>query len=295
MDQSIVEAVHLLAKQRNQAFVETSSDQSNGLERSKNVQKRRHVALVHSKASGTITRMHKVDQQTIVDYTVFFEWLYKQQNQLYVEERQEFRRVLFEKGNPITDKEIIIQPLDLDPKAPLPIDQQGEDASSLRTKNRYNRREAVRYAERWWNDYNPTYNKFTDNCTNFISQCLHAGGAPMNRSGQKSKGWWTEGASWSLSWTVAHSLRWYLSGSTSGLRGEEKATAQELQLGDVICYDFTGDGRWQHTTMVVAKDENNEPLVNAQTVNSRMRYWTYEDSTAWTPEIKYKFFRIMVT
>ena len=35
------------------------------------------------------------------------------------------------------------------------------------------------------------------------------------------------------------------------------------------------------------------PLVNAHTYNSRMRYWAYEDSSAYTPNIKYKFFTIV--
>jgi hypothetical protein len=110
----------------------------------------------------------------------------------------------------------------------------------------------------------------------------------------RSKGWWYRSDNWSYSWSVANAMRWYLSGSQSGLRGEEKQTASDLVPGDVICYDFDGDGTWQHTTIVVAKDANNEPLVNAQTANSRMRYWKYEDSTAYTPNIKYKFFHIVV-
>lgn len=63
-------------------------------------------------------------------------------------------------------------------------------------------------------------------------------------------------------------------------------------MGDVICYDFEGDGRWNHTTIVVAKDADGMPLVNANTYNSRMRYWAYEDSTAYTPNMKYTFFHI---
>ena len=35
------------------------------------------------------------------------------------------------------------------------------------------------------------------------------------------------------------------------------------------------------------------PLVNAHTFNSRMRYWNYEDSTAYTPNMKYRFFTIV--
>ena len=87
-------------------------------------------------------------------------------------------------------------------------------------------------------------------------------------------------------------MRWYLSGARYGVKGKVVERASDLLLGDVICYDFEGDGRWNHTTIVVAKDENGEPLVNAHTSNSYHRYWGYEDSTAYTPQIQYKFFRI---
>lgn len=293
MNQSIVNAIHQLAKNRNQSFIDPALYQPTDLMRGRDALDRRQVRLVHSKAAGDIVRVQRIADQTIVDYVVQYEWLIKQKDQLYVEERQERRRAQLRAGDVEIDEEMMLDEQELDPTSPL-LPNVVEELDESRQKSRYNRRAAVRYAERWWNDYNPEYNRFTDNCTNFISQCLYAGGAPMNRTGQKSKGWWTDGASWSLSWTVAHSMRWYLSGSSKGLKGEEKETASELEPGDVICYDFTGDGRWQHTTIVVAKDENNEPLVNAQTVNSRMRYWTYEDSTAWTPEIKYKFFKIVV-
>ncbi len=67
---------------------------------------------------------------------------------------------------------------------------------------------------------------------------------------------------------------------------------QQEGYATVICYDFEGDNRWDHNTIVVAKDANGMPLVNAHTNNSRLRYWTYEDSAAWTPNIQYKFFQI---
>lgn len=157
----------------------------------------------------------------------------------------------------------------------------------------YDRAAAVRYAERWWNDFNPAFRKFEDDCTNFISQCLLAGGAPMHGQPNRSKGWWYTKDTWSYSWTVAHAMRWYLSGAQQGIRGRAVETPQELALGDVICIDFEGNGRWDHTTIVVAKDEAGMPLVNAHTNNSRHRYWTYEDSAAWTPQAQYKFFQLV--
>ncbi|WP_371919047.1 amidase domain-containing protein, partial [Pseudomonas sp. 2822-15] len=72
--------------------------------------------------------------------------------------------------------------------------------------------EAVRYAERWWNSFNPEYKQFDNNCTNFISQCLHVGGIPMTGHPNRSKRWWYQNNQWSYSWTVAHAFRWYLSG-----------------------------------------------------------------------------------
>lgn len=98
---------------------------------------------------------------------------------------------------------------------------------------------------------------------------------------------------WSYSWSVANSLRWYLTGSKKGLQASEVSSPKELLLGDIICYDFEGDGRYNHNTIVVAKDLQGYPLVNAQSQNSRMRYWSYEDSSAYTPNITYKFFHII--
>src|SRR5699024_1796994 len=135
----------------------------------------------------------------------------------------------------------------------------------------YDRSLAVRYANQWWNSYNPEYRTFKVDCTNYVSQCLHAGGAPMTEAPNRNEGWWFSGDNWSYSWSVAHALRWYLGEATSGLRAEEVSTADQLIPGDVICYDFEGDGRWNHNTFVTGQDADGRPLVNAHTDNSRGR------------------------
>ncbi|GAF66940.1 hypothetical protein BTS2_3846 [Bacillus sp. TS-2] len=278
---------------RNEGFVKnqrffSSLQEEECLKRMKQSYKRRGAELVRSQVHGRILSKKKWDHQTEVGYILHYEQLIKMDQHFYVQERMETRKALFEKKHLVED---VLNP-------PI-VKNETEQNDTMEISNArvsgasYNRLEAVKYAELWWDDYNPHYHKFTDNCTNFISQCLKAGNAPMRGFPNRSKGWWYQNNNWSYSWSVAHSMRWYLSGSTSGLRGEERESASELIPGDVICYDFDGDGRWQHTTIVVAKDANGEPLVNAQTTNSRMRYWTYEDSTAWTPEIKYKFFHIV--
>ena len=166
--------------------------------------------------------------------------------------------------------------------------------SAATGQNNYNRSAAVEYAKKWWDSNNTAYKNFELNCTNFISQCLKAGKAPMRGYPNRSQGWWYANHNWSYSWTVAHALRWYLGTSTRGLRAKEVTEPDKLIPGDVICYDFDGDGKWQHNTIVVEIDSDNMPLVNAHTISSRKRYWSYEDSPAWTEDANYKFFNIIV-
>lgn len=162
----------------------------------------------------------------------------------------------------------------------------------------YRRDLAVAYAERWWNEPNPAYENFEVNCTNYVSQCLFAGRAPMNYTGRRESGWWYKGRVggrewWSFSWAVADSLRRYLAMPRSfGLRAQEVDAPEKLKLGDVICYDWDGTGRFGHNTIVTAFTADGEPLVNANTVASRHRFWDYQDSYAWTKSTRYRFFHI---
>jgi len=162
----------------------------------------------------------------------------------------------------------------------------------------YRREDAVAYAELWWNKSNPEYETFEVNCTNYVSQCLFAGGAPMNYTGRRESGWWYKGRQggrewWSYSWAVANALEGYLSRPRAlGLRAERVASPYDLALGDVICYDWDGSGRYQHTTVVTGFAPDGAPLVNANTVSSRRRYWDYRDSYAWTEATRYAFFHV---
>ena len=73
----------------------------------------------------------------------------------------------------------------------------------------YDRKKAVQYALRYGLNPNPAYRLFEaggGDCTNFISQCLHAGKAPMDWSSKYP--WWYTAEKWSFSWSVAHSLYW---------------------------------------------------------------------------------------
>ncbi|CAM4475445.1 amidase domain-containing protein [Paenibacillus tarimensis] len=162
----------------------------------------------------------------------------------------------------------------------------------------YRRDLAAAYADRWWNESNPAYELFDVNCTNYVSQCVFAGHAPMNYTGRRESGWWYKGRMdgrewWSYSWSVSNALAGYLSGDRlQGLRAEVVRSPEQLQLGDVIAYDWDGSGRYGHSTIVTAFDRQGMPLVNANTVSSRHRYWDYKDSHAWSEATRYRFFHI---
>lgn len=300
LKEEIVQQLHQSIKQRNQLFVKEtnkrSSDSPEG--RKLTMHASRGAQIVRSYVEGDVLRSTYLGKEHIVEYVQMVEQLIKQKEFFYIEEKLERRVATFVNGKLKEDQLIegFEEATDEEKKDIVQESRDGTMSAMNRntdTRSGYDRRAAVQYAERWWNDENPQYKSFTNNCTNFISQCLRAGGAPMSGVPNRSKGWWYQSNNWSYSWSVAHAFRWYLSGATTGLRGEERDAATDLEPGDIICYDFDGDGRWQHTTIVVAKDANGEPLVNAQTSNSRMRYWKYEDSTAWTPNITYKFFHIL--
>lgn len=157
----------------------------------------------------------------------------------------------------------------------------------------YNGAKAAAYADKWWNNFNPAFPSFPDNdCTNYISQSLYAGGMPMKHTGAANSGWWARKDNWSYSWTVANSLRWYLS-SLQGKGTNLVNSANELEIGDVISYDFNGDGRWDHNSIVTAKTSEGSPLVNAHTANSFQRLWNYETSPAYDPaRTRYLFWHI---
>jgi hypothetical protein len=254
---------------------------------------KRNAELVKVDANAKIKRVHKDEGHSLIDYDVHMRFLIKQKNKLYIEEAIEHREASFYQDRLYNDNE---KTVDFSVPAPSIEESLNDSHEEMAGEMRgfyYDRRKAVQYAEKWWNSYNPAYKTFEVDCTNFISQCLHAGGSPMRGYPNKGHGWWLQNSQWSFSWAVANSLRLYLASSHKGLHARQVQSPEELLLGDVICYDFQGDGRFDHNTVVTDKDANGMPLVNAHTYNSRARYWAYEDSTAYTPNIKYKFFSII--
>jgi len=251
----------------------------------------RNTSLVKAYGSVEIKNIWTDHDITYVNYTLHIRYFLKQTD-LYFEEEQQERQMALNHHEMVYDIEFPIEYEDDFDEIEMIVEV--EQDTPMDRNNVYNRFNAVKYAETWWDGHNKEYPLYANDCTNFISQCLRAGGLKMNGMPKNAVGWWYKNYSASsYSWRVAHALRKYLPISQTGIKAEEVGNPKELSLGDLILYDFEGDGRWNHCTIVVAKDENGEPLVNAHTQNSRKRYWSYYDSTAYTDNIKYKYFHIV--
>jgi hypothetical protein len=117
----------------------------------------------------------------------------------------------------------------------------------------YSGEDAVRYAVTYALHPNKSYRYLAyhgdggGDCSNFISQCLKAGGAPMVYSGPRP--WWYNNRgtpdirddTWSVSWSVANSLYWCLKTrgrlKLPGLKGIEVNDMDSLERGDLIQYE----------------------------------------------------------
>ncbi|CAN2044488.1 hypothetical protein GMMP1_130029 [Candidatus Magnetomoraceae bacterium gMMP-1] len=123
------------------------------------------------------------------------------------------------------------------------------------TIHEYNRKNAVDYAHKWATDHNSNYGNFSNyggDCTNFVSQVIHAGDAPMDTTG--SYLWYYHDYNdRAPSWTDVDKLYDYLiNNNWTGPYASEKSSKQYVKLGDIIQLDFEGDGDWDHSVVVVA-------------------------------------------
>lgn len=126
---------------------------------------------------------------------------------------------------------------------------------------RYNRQKAIDYARKWALDRNPIYHdyeKYGGDCTNFISQCLHAGEIPFDESGKDitKKWYWYSDYSRTPSWTAAEPLEAYLLGNNKKNTQNYGIYAsfcdyEDMELGDLVQKRI--NGQITHTMIVTSK------------------------------------------
>lgn len=116
----------------------------------------------------------------------------------------------------------------------------------------YNREKAVEYAHKWAFQRNLNYANFDDmggDCTNFVSQCLYAGGASMNPA--PVAGWYYYTLNRRApAWTGVEELHRFLTGEHKLGPAAIEVPLEETEPGDIVQL-ATSNGRFHHTGIVV--------------------------------------------
>lgn len=136
----------------------------------------------------------------------------------------------------------------------------------------YDRIKAVDYAKEWALKRNPNYYDFSGiggDCTNFISQCLVAGGGVFNFD--YVKGWYYNSLnSRSPSWSsVFYFQNYILNNQGIGPFGHV-AQLNDLEIGDLIQLRQSNRD-FNHTTIIAEKTAEGKYLVCAHSDDSFMR------------------------
>lgn len=169
------------------------------------------------------------------------------------------------------------------PEEELRKQSQQKPAPIVVQSGAYNRSGAVNYAYTYVYNYNPAYHKFSADCTNFVSQCLKAGGIPMVDA------WWrpywdkddwyyyrhgtdaydsNNDDDWSWSWVKVETLHWHIRSRLGTL----VSSPSQLQLGDIVQLNLDdSDPNNDHSMIVTKIDSAGNRYVTYHTTNTKDR------------------------
>lgn len=169
----------------------------------------------------------------------------------------------------------------------------------------YNRDAAYNWAYTYWNNYSPAYQNFGDSefkggdCTNFVSQCLRAGGAKNDKVGAYQ--WYydsngsadTSDDNYSWTWSTARGLNYILLGNYKnneyGPKGIQKTISGDAQytadigrflsIGDIIQYQWEADKKITHSAIIVgilynSSKDRYEPVISTHSIDSWYTPWS---------------------
>lgn len=149
-----------------------------------------------------------------------------------------------------------------------------EIARPALTKYNVTAKAVVNYAVKYWNNYNTAYHSYPDDCTNFASQSLRAGGWQYISGFYTSNSvWWYTGGAFgyvppyaSYTWAGANNLNQFM-WSQYGNRATFRSMVANLQPGDILIANWDHDNLHFHSMVVTAKDSSGELYITEHTDN----------------------------
>lgn len=193
-----------------------------------------------------------------------------------------------------------------------------EPASPEPRATSYNTKAVVTYASNWWNKTNNTdypyygeynkqdtssnkYNSLDTNrpgqsnpvrawndCTNYVSQCLAAGGVPSIKKGvlfphRSSENWYYSNDKPSHTWGGAQNFYEHWRN-----RAGVAASSQSLGVGDAISLDLNQDGDIDHTVIIVEGGSgDSSKLLSAHTTDRYKTKYSNGSETNWSVKSLY--------
>lgn len=149
--------------------------------------------------------------------------------------------------------------------------------SATSSTNKYSDSSAVKYAKKWAKKRNPRYKSYSSDCTNFVSQCVKAGGKKMSTPKSIPEGVKSSTKHWySLRYQEWHAnnyvYRWRETTSfirvsdfftyweKKGIKKVNYPSKAKLQngvaVGDVVQLK-NGNGKWFHTIIITGGSKGN--------------------------------------
>ncbi|MDA8206225.1 MAG: amidase domain-containing protein [Thermaerobacter sp.] len=155
----------------------------------------------------------------------------------------------------------------------------------------YNGGAAATYADTYWSNYNSNYPSFIDDCTNFVSQSLYAGGLPqyvyynlhtgVPETTSNNAYWFMDSGNvnYAYSWTVAADLYAHLTQYGYGTLyathpGTDTVLMTGMVKGDVLFYNWgeagnpSGTAGINHATIQTGYGTTSDSYTNANYVDS---------------------------
>lgn len=146
---------------------------------------------------------------------------------------------------------------------------------------------AAAYATSWANSTNTKYGRFSNDCTNFVSQAVEAGGWKMEIGSsycgarKDNEVWWFKKDGCDRIWPIpnvhaSHSWggaeNFYQFTRASG-RGTKAAQVAELGVGDILQADWDSDGNISHTMIVTKSTPKNTYLTYHTSDHLNEPFW----------------------
>ena len=136
-----------------------------------------------------------------------------------------------------------------------PLTEEDTSLSLMAASYTYNRTAVRNYIDTYWDNYNPAYVAYGNDCTNFASQAIRAGGIPVfiQANGSDANPSWyynlnANGWLRSLSWINVDELFDLLRNYNT--IDAVASSHSGMAIGDIIQYDKGSDGDKDHTAIV---------------------------------------------